>query len=56
MTASTAIVKLEVKAVAAVMSSWILVAPYLTVKRHPDQSLVTVPSVYTMRFSGFWFS
>jgi len=33
-------------------SSWMVVAPCLTVKPHPDWSLVTEPSVYTMRSCG----
>ena len=55
-TASTSIVQLEVKTVEAAMSSWILVAPCLTVKHKHDQSLVTESSEYSMRFSGLLFS
>ena len=40
----------------AALSSWMVVAPCLTVKPHPDWSLVTKPSVYTMRSCGFLFS
>ena len=40
-TASTSIVQLEFEAVYAVLSSWMVVAPCLTVKPHPDWSLVT---------------
>ena len=35
---------------------WMVVAPCLTVKPHPDRSLVTEPSVYTMRSCGLLFS
>ena len=48
-TASTSIVKLEVETVLAALSSWMVVAPCLTEKPHSDWSLVTEPSVYTMR-------
>ena len=36
--------------------SWMVVAPSLTVKPHPDWSLVTEPSVYTMRSCDLLFS
>ena len=35
---------------------WMVVAPCLTVKPHPDWSLVTEPPVYTMRSYGLLFS
>ena len=38
------------------LSSWIVVAPCLTGKPHPDWSLVTEPSVYTMRSCALLFS
>ena len=44
MTASPSIVKLEVA-----LSSWTVVAPCLTVNPFPEGSLVTEPSVYTVR-------
>ena len=50
-TVSTSIVKLE-----AALSSWMVVAPCLTVKPHPDWSLVTEPSVYTVRSYSLLFS
>ena len=56
MTASTSIVKLKVEIVQAALSSWMVVTPYLTVKPYPDWSLVTVPSVYTMRSCVLLFS
>jgi len=56
MTASASIVKLAVETVQAALSSWIVVTPSLTVKPHPDWSLVTEPSVYTMRSCGLLFS
>ena len=37
------------------LSSWMVVTPCLTVKPHPDWSLVTEPSVYTMRSCVFCF-
>ena len=55
-TASTSIVKLEVETVSAAMSSWMVVAPCLTVKPRPDWSLVTEPSVYTKRSCSWLFS
>ena len=56
MTVSTSIVKLEVEIVQAALSSWMVVAPCLTMKPHPDWSLVTEPSVYTMRSCELLFS
>ena len=57
MTASTSIVKLEVETVQATLSSCMVIAPYWTVKPHPDWSLVTEPSVYIyykgLRFAVF---
>ena len=57
-TASTSIVKLEFffLTVYAAVSSWMVVTPCWTVKPHPDWSLVTEPSVYTMRSCGLLFS
>ena len=55
-TASTSIVKLEVETVEAALSSWMVLAPCSTVKPRPDWSLVTEPSVYTMRSCGLPFS
>ena len=55
-TVSTSIVKLEVEIVQAALSSWMVVAPCLTMKPHPDWSLVTEPSVYTMRSCELLFS
>ena len=49
-------VKLEVETVSAAMSSWMVVAPCLTVKPSPDWSLVTEPSVYTKRSCSWLFS
>ena len=49
-------VTLEVETSKAALSSLMVVAPYLTVKHHPDWSLVTEPSVYTMRYCGLLFS
>ena len=40
----------------AALSSWMVVAPCLTVKPHPEWSLATEPSVYTMRYCGLLFS
>ena len=54
--ASTTIVKLEVETVEAALSSWMVVTPCLTLKPHPDWSLVTEPSVYTKRSCGLLFS
>ena len=52
MTVSTSIVKMEVETVAdALLSSWMVAAPCLTVKPHHDWSLVTEPSVYAMTLS-----
>ena len=45
MTASISIVKLEVETSQAALSSWLVVAPCLTVKPLPDWALVTEPSV-----------
>ena len=56
MTASTSLVKLEVGTVRAALSSWMVVAPLLTVKPYPDWSLVTEPSVYTVLSCGLLFS
>ena len=53
--ASTSIVKLGVETVQAALSLWMVVAPCLTVKSHPDWSLVTEPSVYTMRSCSLLF-
>ena len=53
MTASTSIVKLKVETLLAALSSWMVVAPCLSMKPHPDWSLVTEPSVYIMRSCGF---
>ena len=55
-TASTSFVKLEDETVWAALSSWMMVAPCLIVKSHPDWCLVTEPSVYTMRSCGLLFS
>ena len=55
-TASTSLVKLEVGTVWAALSSWMVVAPLLTVKPYPDWSLVTEPSVYTVRSYDLLFS
>ena len=56
MTASTSLVKLEVGTVRAALSSWMVVAPLLTVKPYPDWSLVTKTSVYTVLSCGLLFS
>ena len=57
-TASTSIIKLEVETVKDVLYSWMVVAPCLTVKPHPDWSLVTGPSVHihheVLRFVVFF--
>ena len=57
MAASNSTVKLEVETVKAALSSRMVVAPCLTVKPHPDWSLVTEPSVYihyeVLRFAVF---
>jgi len=45
-TSSMSIVKLKVETVQAALSSWMVVASCLTVKTHPDWSLVTEPLVY----------
>ena len=55
-TVSTSIVQLEVETVQAAPSLWKVVAPCLTVKPHPDWSLVAEPSVYTMRSCGLLVS
>ena len=55
-TASTSLVKLEVGTVRAALSSWMVVAPLLTVKPYPDWSLVTEPSVYTVLSCGLLFT
>jgi len=55
-TVSTSIVKLEVEIVQAALCSWMVVEPCLTMKPHPDWSLVTEPSVYTMRSCELLFS
>ena len=55
-TTSTSIVKLEVETVQAALASWMVVAPCLTAKPHPDWSLVTQPSMYNMRSCGLLFS
>ena len=55
MTASTSTVKLEVETVLAALSSWMAVIPCLTVKPHPDWSLVTEPSVYTTKSCSLLF-
>ena len=53
MTAFTSIVKLEAETVQAALSSWIVVAPCLTVKPHPDWSLVT-DHYEVLRFAVLW--
>ena len=40
-TSSTSVGKLEVENVQALLFSWVVVSPCLTVKPHPDWSLVT---------------
>ena len=55
MTASTSTVRLEVETILAALSSWIVVAPCLTVTPHPDWSLVTEPSVY-IHYEVLWFA
>ena len=53
MTDSTSIVKMGVETVEdALLSSWmVVVTPCLTVKPHPEWSLVTEPSVYAVTLS-----
>ena len=49
-------VQLEVETILAALSSWMVVAPGFTMKPEPDWSLVTEPSVYTMRSYSWLFS
>ena len=50
------IVELETETVLAAVSSWMVAAPCLTVKPHPDWALVSEPSVYTMGSFGLLLS
>ena len=54
MTVST-IIRLEVETVLAAFSSWMVVVRCFTVNPNPGLSLLTEPSVYTMRACSLLF-